>query len=165
MPKLSPPSIGKRGTGRPPKFAEPRRPVTVTLPERILRLLQAVDADRAHAIAKVTETVASATGGLLRPVEIVPIATCKALIVVGICPSLKHIAWLRLVEIAPGRFLLSIPSGTAIETLEVALLDLLDNLTAAEEADRRQIEELRGVIGKHRRRAALSKEEILFIGV
>ena len=34
-------AITKGRGGRPPKFREPRRPVTVTLPERTLRLLDA----------------------------------------------------------------------------------------------------------------------------
>ena len=43
--------VEKHPGGRPAKFAEPSRPVTVTLPERVLQLLAAVDADRAKAIS------------------------------------------------------------------------------------------------------------------
>ena len=50
-------SAKKNRTGRPAKFAEPSRPVTVTLPERILDLLAAVDSDRAQAIVKTVEAI------------------------------------------------------------------------------------------------------------
>ena len=62
-------SVKAKRTGRPAKFAEPSRPVTVTLPERILDLLAAVDSDRAQAIVKTVEAISAprqespATGG------------------------------------------------------------------------------------------------------
>ena len=49
----------------------------------------------------------------------------KSLIVVGPSKALRSIPWLRLIEITPARFLLTIPSGTSIEALEVALRDLV----------------------------------------
>ncbi len=55
MPKDSSRS-GSQG-GRPAKFDEPRRPVTVTLPVRILTQLAEIDADRARAIVKAVEAV------------------------------------------------------------------------------------------------------------
>jgi hypothetical protein len=44
-------SKSSRG-GRPRKFAEPTRPVTVTIPDRTLKQLVHIDKDRAKAIAK-----------------------------------------------------------------------------------------------------------------
>ena len=44
--------VEKHPGGRPAKFAEPSRPVTVTLPERVLQLLAAVDADLAWSHAR-----------------------------------------------------------------------------------------------------------------
>ena len=165
MQQVATPSTAKRATGRPPKFDEPRRPVTVTLPERTLRLLEGVDKDRARAIAKVTEHTAGVPPAGTPLVEFVEIAAGKALIVVGPCASLSHVAWLRLARIAPGRFVLTIPSGTAVETLEVALLDLMDSLAPDEEVDRPTLKELCRVIGLHRRRAGVSKAEILLFEV
>ena len=46
------------------------------------------------------------------------------IILVGVSRCLRQIPWLRLVEVAPARFLLSIPSGTPVELLEIALDDL-----------------------------------------
>jgi hypothetical protein len=42
----------KKKKGRPPKFRESRRPVTVTLPETTLARLAAINTDRAQAIVK-----------------------------------------------------------------------------------------------------------------
>ena len=114
----------KTGGGRPPKFREPRRPVTMILPERILDQLAEIDPDRTRAVVKVTEAVAGTDQGKFKPVELVEMSPGKSLIVV--CPGkiLRKIPWIKLIEITPGRYLVSIPSGTPIETLEVALRDL-----------------------------------------
>ena len=53
MPK--PPKKSASKGGRPAKFDEPSRPVTITLPDRILDRLKEIDADRALAIVKAVE--------------------------------------------------------------------------------------------------------------
>jgi hypothetical protein len=150
--------------GRPPKFSEPRRPVTVTLPERTLAQLNAIDEDRARAIVKITDTVNGGAQRQLRPVELVEMAPGKSLIVVGPSHSLKRIPWLKLIEIAPTRFLLTIPSGTAVESLEVALSDLLKGSDMQDnERERVVLQELMNLIGDQRRTKRMSKAEILII--
>ena len=152
----------KRAGGRPPKFDEPRRAVTVTLPDRTLRQLRSIHPDRARAIAKVTETVVGAHEPAWKRVELVEIAPGQAVIVVGPCASLRRVPWLKLVEIAPGRNLLIIPSGTAVESLEIAILDLLETLGDAERDERPLLQELRGELGRLRRQHRVSKAEIIF---
>ena len=44
----------KNGGGRPPKFDEPSRPITLTLPESTLEGLRQIDADRGQAVVKLT---------------------------------------------------------------------------------------------------------------
>src|SRR5215471_1223002 len=95
--------------GRPAKFSEPSRPVTVTLPERVLGSLARIDADRARAIVKATESVMRKS---IEGVELVEVAPGLGVIVVGPSDFLRKIDWLQLVEIAPARYLLSIPPGT-----------------------------------------------------
>ncbi len=114
-------AIKMKRSGRPPKFREPRRPVTMTLPERILDLLAEIDPDRTCAVVKVTEAVVGAGKGHFKPVELVEMAPGKSLIVVGPSKALRKIPWIKLIEIARTRYLLTIPSGTSIEALEVAL--------------------------------------------
>jgi len=150
--------------GRPPKFSEPRRPVTVTLPDRTLAQLAAIDEDRARAIVKITDTVAGGGRRRFRPVELVEMAQGKSLIVIGPSQSLKRIPWLKLIEIAPTRYLLTIPSGTAVESLEVALSDLLKGPDMQHnERERIILQELMNLIGHQRRTKRMSKAEVLII--
>jgi hypothetical protein len=145
-------------SGRPPKFREPRRPVTITLPERTLRLLAAVDRDRARAVVRVTDaTVASADGPESRLVEVVEILPGIGIILVGASRYLRQIPWLRLVELAPGRLLLSIPSGTPVESLEIAVHDLLETVSTEDPRERAILEGLHALIRTLRRGRSLSK--------
>ena len=135
--------------GRPPKFDEPRRPITVTLPERTLARLAAVDADRATAIVKLVECALPSNGrGLVDVIEVAPGA---AVILVAPSRSLRGIPWLKLAELSPGRHLLTVVPGTPIESLEVAILDLLENLPPNERYERTILAELRLLIGSERR--------------
>ena len=68
-----------------------------------------------------------------------------------------------MIEIAPCRFLLSVPTGTAIETLEVTLLDLIERLPPAEEADRVLLTQLRGHLSRLRRSEGVVKREVLVV--
>ena len=153
----------KNRGGRPAKFAEPSRPVTVTLPERVLHLLTAVDSDRAKAITKLADTVLNINGQPLKPVATVKIAEGKAIILVSYSEQLKRLPWLRLIEVAPARHLISIRSGTSIESIEVGIHDLLDDLPRDRSLDREILETLLQIIRATRRAKTTMKEEILFI--
>jgi hypothetical protein len=156
---------GRKAGGRPPKFNEERRPITVTLPERTIRLLAALDPDRARAIVKATDIVAGSQDGQKKPVEVVEVMPGKAVILVGPNRALRRIGWLRLLEVAPARYLLTIPSGTPVDSLEVAIMDVLENLPEEEREDRHLLEELRTQIGSRRRSKTMSKEELLLIQI
>jgi len=148
--------------GRPRKFNEPSKAVTLTLPERILGILDRIGPDRACAISRLSE--ATLDGSHDRPfVELVHIDSRSALIVVSLLQSLKKITWLRLVEIAPGRFLLAIPSGTPPEKLEVALRDLMDDLCDDKHGEKSAIGKLTRQISHLRRHGGMSKSEIIFV--
>lgn len=155
----------KAAGGRPPKFTESRRPITVTLPTRILKTLELVSKDRARAIVKCVEAAVSDTSQGKRYVELVEVLPGKALIVVGSCQSLGKIDWLRLVEIAPARFLLTLPPGMPVERLEVEIGDILDDLEPEAADERFLLERLRALILKQRRRKAMSKAELLFVDI
>jgi hypothetical protein len=137
----------------------------VTLPERILGQLEAIGHDRARAIVKCVETVLNDDGNPAKKVQLVEVAPGKALIVIRPCSSLHKIAWLRLAEIAPGRHLLVLPPGTPVDSLEVALLDLIEGLAPEDSDERSLIEELRSVIGQQRRRRTVTKAELVFVDV
>ena len=155
----------KKTSGRPPKFEEARRPVTVTLPERTLQQLAALHDDRARAIVKAT-TLAIGFSAEERPlVDVVEVRPHEALIIVGPSRSLQEIPWLRLVEVAPARHLLVIPTGTAIEQLEVAIGDQLERLAADEKYERELLSELHRLLRQRRRQQDVSKAEILLVRI
>ena len=136
--------------------------MTVTLPERTLALLAAIDHDRARAIVRATDTAAAPTRRASGGVEIVPIGQDAALVIVGACPVLYRIPWIRPVAIAPGRNLISVEPGTSVDSLEIALVDLLDDQkTSADE--RVVLEQLLTLIRSRRRDRTITKGEILFV--
>ena len=153
-------------SGRPPKFREPRHSVTMTLPERILDQLAEIDPDRSRAVVKVTEAVLGVDQRHFKPVELVEMAPGKFLIVVGPSKALRNIYWIKLIEITLTRYLVTFPSGTPIEALEVALRDLSDNPKFLKnDREKAVLNKLLNLIGRHRRSKNLAKSEILIIDV
>lgn len=149
--------------GRPPKFNEERSPITVTLPRRILQKLETIDLDRAKAIVKCVDGVIHQAWTDKSRVEVVEISKHTGLIVVGPSQSLKSIPWLKLIEIAPFRFLLAVPTGTAIDSLEIAIIDLIEHLPENDIAEKPLLKDLRQKISHHRRKEGFTKGEILYI--
>lgn len=151
--------------GRPPKFREASRRITVTLPERVLQSLERIGSDRARALVKCVET-AVGTGDLEQgPVELIEVLPGKALIVVNSNRSLSRIDWLRMVEIAPARYLLVVPPGMPIERLEVEVQDLMESTDSIEEAESLLLETLQKMLVKFRRNNNISTGELLLVDV
>ena len=149
--------------GRPRKFAEESRPVTVTLPERTLRQLAAVNRDRARAIVQVTEVVVGAKEEGFPPVEVIEMSKGKSLIVVSECECLNGLPWLRLISIAPGRHLLTLEPGTSLESLEIALLDLEARDPPLSDRETAVVRGIRECMTSHRRLRRMSKAELIFV--
>jgi hypothetical protein len=151
-----------RKRGRPHKFREPGRPVTVTLPERTLARLAQIDSDRARAIVKATDATIHSGEERNLP-ELVEVAPGTSVILVGPSRCLQGIEWLRLMEIAPARYLLTIPSGTPVDSLELALVDLLESAAPEDPWERSVLQRLRNLMGTLRRGSELLKAEVLLI--
>lgn len=148
--------------GRPPKFSEESSPITVTLPHRTVKDLLDIDKDRAKAIVKCVDYMVQANSGE-RKVDVVKVTSDMALLIVPPSRTLQSIPWLQLIEVAPSRFLLVIPSGTATEALEIALVDLIERLPEEEIAEKKLLTDLRRKLSHNRRQEGLSKGEILFV--
>ncbi|MGA3086364.1 MAG: hypothetical protein ABSE95_16465, partial [Thermodesulfobacteriota bacterium] len=111
---------------------------------------------------KVTEAVVGAGKERFKPVELVEMAPGKSLIVVGPSKVLRKISGLKIIEIARTRYLLTIPSGTSIEALEVAMRDLsLNPEVQKNERENTILQDLLNLISYQRRTQRLSKAEIL----
>jgi len=61
------------------------------------------------------------------------------------------------------RYLLTIPSGTAVDSLELALVDLLENVKSLDKWERSILEQLRELMRTSRVGENLYKAELLFI--
>ena len=147
--------------GRPAKFAEPSRPVTLTLPDRILDRLAELDEDRARAVVKAVDALPG--GGARGPFAELRVDAGDALLVVPRSRLLAAVPWLTLVEIAPGRNLISLRDGIPVEKLEVTLGDLLESNPDAPEAERRVLRDLLERIRTPRRNHAVRTEQILVV--
>ena len=84
-----------------------------------------------------------------------------AIIIVGPSQFLRKIEWLRLVEVSPTRFLLSIPINTSIDSLELAVIKLLEDVMP--DWEHSLLTQLRDLIRRLRRGDELSKAEMLFV--
>lgn len=151
------------GGGRPPKFTEPSRPITLTLPESTLRELQQIDPDRGHAIVKLAKS-ALRTDGTARPlVEVVEMSPNNGLVIVGPSQALRKIPFLHFVEVAPARYLLALDAGYDFKSLEIAINDVLEDVPEGENRERELIRQLLGYLKNLRKAERMSMAEILFV--
>ncbi len=149
--------------GRPRKFSEPSRPVTVTLPDSTIEQLALIDQDRARAIAKAAQLACGVAKPEAPDVEICDAGGNRALIVVKPNRYLRQLECIRLLELMPGRSLISIPPGTPSSIIEVGLRDLLDSVPKTEVRERALLEKLTAIFRRSRHANAMSKEEILIV--
>lgn len=133
------------------------------MPTATLDALRALDADRAKAIVKAVDSVVGKRDEETQGVEVVEIEKGVGYVLVHAAESLRRIPGLRLIEVAPCRYLLSIPTGTPPESVEVAILDQLDHLPENEIHERALLTKLRELLKDHRLRSSVSKAEILFV--
>ena len=163
--RSSPQPLKRSASGRPPKFDEPSRPVTVTLPESVLVGLGQVHQDRGRAIKLVTERALSHTTQAIPLVEIVKVKENTGVIIIGPSRVLDRIPFLHLVEVSPGRFLLAMDPGNDYKNLELAVRDLFDSLEADEERERELLHRLLDQIRELRQTERMSMAEILFVSL
>jgi hypothetical protein len=155
----------KSSGGRPPKFDEPSRPITLTLPESTLEGLSLIDADRGQAIVKLTQG-ALRQGKFAQPlVDIVQMAANTGLLIVGPSVALKRIPFLYLVEVAPARFLLAMQPGNDFKALEIAVHDILDDVPKNDERERELLTLLLQNIKHLRKHERVSMAEILLVSM
>ena len=85
------------------------------------------------------------------------------MIIIGPCPCLQRLPGLRLVEIAAARFLLVVMGGYSAHSLELDILDLMEELGPDEQEERMLLEELRRELSRYRRQDGMSSGEILLV--
>ena len=155
----------KPGGGRPPKYDEPSRPVTLTLPDSVLDGLAKIDPDRGKAITKLTAAALRDTIPPEERVEVLKVAPKTGLLVIGPCQSLKRIPFLRLVEVSPARYLLALLPGQDFLALEVAIRDILDEIPADDREERPLLLSLLQHIKRLRKADQVSMGQILLVNL
>jgi hypothetical protein len=149
--------------GRPRKFREPSRPITVTLPLRTLGDLARINEDRAQAIVEVCDRMSNESGLQEPDVEVIRAGSGRGLIVLGPSRHLRDVPSLQLVDIGHGRQLISLKSGTPVSCVEVALGDLLESLPESDERERMMVAKLVSILRRTRQKKVMQTEEILII--
>jgi len=153
----------KSQPGRPRKFREPSRAVTLTLPVRILEELAKIGPDRARGIVTAVDRMKKRKARIHQHLEVVEMAPGVSVLILPPTRFLAQIPWLKLIEVAPRRFVLTIDPGTPIERIEVALTDLLETRDRMGLAEANLLDELKTRIGDLRRKGWVSKAEILVV--
>ncbi len=126
--------------------------------------MESIGSDRAKAIVRAVDKTAGVNQENLKDVALVAVGRDTSLIVTGPCKALMRIEGVRSVEVAPGRFILTVPTGTSPSQIEVAMNDVLEMLSPGDVRDRKILEELITIFRHSRRTHKMTKEEILIIG-
>ena len=109
--------------GRPRKFAQPSRAVTLTLPEAVIETLETIDHDLSRAVVRLAQP--AATGRVHPPAELVSFGR-RAVIVVNPTMTLEQRTGVVLVPFSDGRALICFDSSINPARLELMLQDALD---------------------------------------
>lgn len=150
--------------GRPPKFDEPSRPVTVTLPLRTLQALSQISSDRAKAIVQAVDAFLPSSGSSPAPlIREWPVNDDESLLAVADNRFLRRLPWLSLVRVAPGFHLIALKPDVPLEKLELTIGDILDTATEATPAELDLLRQLLKRLQTPRRNRAVRSESILVI--
>ena len=152
----------KSRAGRPRKFAEASHPVTITLPERVLNTLDDKGLDRAKAVVQAVDRMLGAVVETGR-VKVEKVSRSDAVLLVPACPPLETLPFLRLVPVGVGWHLLAVKPGTPLESLELGVADVLENLGPSDAKFRTLLQDLREHLTRGRRQHNVQKAEILFV--
>ena len=150
-------------SGRPKKFDESSKVITLTLPLRTLQELEKIDVDRACAIVKAVDLAGGIQKAGASRVEIVKAMPGKAVILIEQSRRLKAIPWLQLIAISPTQHILSIPTGTPLERLELAISDIVADMKDEDGDERRMLVQLCDELARLRRERRMQKVEIILI--
>jgi hypothetical protein len=139
----------RRTRGRPRKFAEPSRTLTLTLPESVLTTLSAIHADVSQAIVQLARRPSRRPK--TRAADLLVYGQ-RAVITIRPTPSLELRAGVQLVPLPDGRALISLEAATSLAALQLSLTDALDD-ERLNGADRGVYEHLRDILREARRSA------------
>lgn len=155
----------KNRGGRPRKFKEASHAITITLPDRVLKIVDAIGPDRARALARAVDHLNSTTLNDEPLVKVLEVAKGVGIIVVAPSVELRRIRRLRLIEVAPARYILTMLDGLSPSDLEITLADLLSDEPPQDDRERLLLTQLHQHLRHLRQSALISRAEILFVSL
>lgn len=140
-------TLFRRTRGRPRKFSEPSRTITLTLPESVLEMLAGLHTDVSQAIVRLARRSAPR---LQRKAADLLVFGQRAVITIRPTPSLELRAGVQLVPLPDGRALISFEEPTSLAALQLSLSDALED-PRMKAADRAVYENLLDILREARR--------------
>lgn len=137
----------RRPRGRPKKFDEPARAVSLTLPESVIAQLSRLHADLGRAVVSL---LARKTPAPPRPGAQLVVYGKRAVISVRSTPTLESRTGVQLVPLPDGRALISFEAPQTIADLELNISDALED-TSLPQDDRAVFESILGILRDARR--------------
>jgi hypothetical protein len=110
--------------GRPRKFTAPSRPVTLTLPDHVIRALTALDPDLSRAVVRLAQPMLADAPHA--PAELATFGR-HSVIVVNPSRTLERRTGIELLHLPDGRALISFDEATSIADLELTIKDVLED--------------------------------------
>jgi hypothetical protein len=110
--------------GRPRKFAEPSRAVTLTLPENVIAALEAIDEDLSRAVVHVMQQEVAKRPRV--PAQLSMFGR-RAVITINPSRALDELTGIVLVPLTDGRALISFDESMTVERLELRLRDAMED--------------------------------------
>lgn len=152
----------RRRRGRPRKFDEPTRVVSLTLPESVIASLTDLHGDLGHAVTRLARKVVEHVPRR-QPAELVMFGR-RATISVRPSRSLARRLAVELVPMPDGRALIAFGTPKTVAEFELRLHDALDDETTDQE-DREACEAMRAILRNARRSddVALAMRNILVL--
>lgn len=133
--------------GRPRKYSEPSRPVTVTLPVATIEALAAIDPDLSRAIVRSVHPAGRRRGHAVA--ELSRFGR-RAVIVVNASRALERRIGIDLVPLPDGRALISFEDDTTPDAVELRIEDALEDPDLAA-ADRTEFQAILEILKSARR--------------
>jgi hypothetical protein len=147
--------------GRPRKFTVPSRPVTVTLPERVLAALTSIDVDLGRAIVRLAQPAMSH-----QPHAPAELATFGRHSVIVVTPSrtLERRTGVELLHLPDGRALISFDQTRTVSALELLIEDALEDRDLPP-VDREIFDAIAGILKTARRsdRVAVLQRNVIVL--
>lgn len=139
--------------------------MTLTLPDSTIDQLSDIDEDRAKAIVKAAQLATVNAPDDDTRVDLIEVSPSLAMIVVPYCRYLHESPDISLARIVPNRYLITLPEGTPLSTIEIGVEDQLELLDPDEARDRAILEQLLARLRSARRANRANLASVVLVDI